>query len=342
MRTLVARYYGPDDVRLEEATVPAPGPGEIVVRIEACGLCGSDTMDWYLRDRAPLVLGHEPAGVVVAVGPGVTTVAPGDRVFVHHHVPCFVCEECRRGHQTLCRLFHQTRLDPGGFSQYARVPAPNVALDVLPLPPHLSFAEATLIEPLACCLRAWQRLTVVPGDTVAVIGCGVTGLLHLTLARRQPVGRVLAVDPVPFRREAARRLGADATADPAEAATACRSLDPRGADLVIICAGNTAAIAQGLTLAARGATVLLFAPTPPEATLPISPHRLFFDELTVLTSYSATPLETRAALALLAQGQVPAPALITHQLPLAAVGQALRLARQGDQALKIVIHPWAT
>jgi len=170
----------------------------------------------------------------------------------------------------------------------------------------------------------------------------VTGLLHLTLARRQPVGRVLAVDPVPFRREAARRLGADATADPAEAATACRSLDPRGADLVIVCAGNTAAIAQGLTLAARGATVLLFAPTPPEATLPISPHRLFFDELTVLTSYSATPLETRAALALLAQGQVPAPALITHQLPLAAVGQALRLARQGDQALKIVIHPWAT
>ncbi len=164
---------------LEEQAVPEPGPGEVLVAMRACGICGSDLMTWYVEPRAPLVLGHEPVGVVVAAGEAVEAPLPaeGERVFVHHHVPCGTCELCRRGRDTLCETFKRTRIHPGGFSERILVPAENAARDLLVIPDGVSDAGATLVEPLACCVRGLRRARVGRGTRLLVIGGGQMGLL---------------------------------------------------------------------------------------------------------------------------------------------------------------------
>jgi len=337
----VARYYSRDDIRLEEAPVPQIGPGEILVRVEACGLCGSDLMEWYAAEKAPTVLGHEPAGAVAKVGEGVTEFEVGDRVFVHHHVPCFTCHHCLRGYYTLCETFKATHLDPGGFAEFVRVPALNVERDMLKLPPGMSFAEATLIEPVATCIRGIERANVQTGDTVVVIGAGVAGIIHMQLARILGAGMVLITDFAPFRLEVARRLGADLAINAREDVLAAlkESNEERGADVVIVTAGSIQAMEQGMALAGGGATVLLFAPSPPEAVLPVRPHHLLFSEITIVSSYSCAPLEVRQAFTLIRGGRIKVRELITHRFDLAEVGEAVRLAAEMAESLKIVITP---
>jgi L-iditol 2-dehydrogenase len=337
----VSRYYTSDDVRLEELPRPTIGPGEILVQVQACGLCGSDLMEWYVKTKAPAVLGHEPAGVVAEVGQGVKAFKVGDRVFVHHHVPCFVCHHCVRGYYTLCPTFKVTHLDPGGFAEYVRVPALNVERDVLHLPLSMSFEHATLIEPLATCIRSITRANLQTGDTLAVIGAGFTGLLHVQLARLFGAGRIIATDLVESRLEMARRLGADVVIDARQDVVAAllEANQGRGADAVIVTPGSVGAMEQGLALAGGGATVVLFAPTPPEVMFPISPHRLLFSEITLTGSYSCSPLETRQSLQLIQGGRIDASALITHRFDLTGVGDALRLAKNATESLKIVIIP---
>jgi L-iditol 2-dehydrogenase len=337
----VAKYYSRDDVRLEEMPLPEIGAGEILVQVKACGLCGSDLMEWYTKEKAPAVLGHEPAGVVVQAGKGVEAFAAGDRVFVHHHVPCFTCHYCTRGAYTLCETFKATHLDPGGFAEYVRVPALNVERDVLQIPPDMPFDQATMIEPLATCIRGIARANIQTGDTVAVIGAGVTGLLHLQLARLYGAGRVVVTDFADFRLDAARQLGADFAVDARQDILAALKEvnEGRGADVVIVTAGSIGAMEQGMALADGGATVLLFAPSPPEATLPVSPYRLLFSEITIVSSYSCAPVETRQALKLIRGGRIQVGELITHHFGLAEVGKAIHLAAQAGESLKIVITP---
>jgi L-iditol 2-dehydrogenase len=337
----VARYYSREDVRLEEVPVPEIGPGEILVRVEACGLCGSDLMAWYVAEKAPAVLGHEPAGVVAKVGEGVTAFEVGDRVFVHHHVPCFTCHHCLRGYPTLCKTFKATHLDPGGFAEYLRVPALNVERDVLEIPPDMSFECATMVEPVATCIRGIERTGIQAGDTVVVIGAGVAGQISMQLAKIYRAGMVVVTDFSPFRLEMARRLGADLAIDAREDVLAVLkgSNEGRLADAVIVTAGSIPAMEQGMALAGGGATVLLFAPSPPEATLPISPHHLLFSEITIVTSYSCSPVETRQALKLVHMGRIKVEELITHRFDLTGVGEAIRLAAEAGESLKIVITP---
>ncbi|MCI0434333.1 MAG: alcohol dehydrogenase catalytic domain-containing protein, partial [Gemmatimonadetes bacterium] len=210
----VARLHAWDDVRIEREPVPRPGRGEILVRIEACGVCGSDALEWYVARKAPVVLGHEPAGTVVLAGEDVTSVEVGDRVFVHHHAPCNQCEECRRGLWSNCALWRGTRLEPGGFAEYARVPAPNVVTDTLVLPPHMGMDTATFVEPVACCLRTVRRAGgTAQGDVVAIIGLGAMGLVMAQLARLEGAALVIGSDYLPERRDLARRLGFDLRLD---------------------------------------------------------------------------------------------------------------------------------
>ncbi len=337
----VARYYSRHDVRLEEMPVPRVGAGELLVQVKACGLCGSDLMEWYVQEKAPAVLGHEPAGVVVEVGDGVDDFAVGDRVFIHHHVPCFTCHHCLRGHYTLCETFKATHLDPGGFAEYVRVPALNVERDVLKLPPDLTFEGATLIEPVATCIRGVQRVGIRTGETVAVIGAGVTGLIFVQLARIFGAGLIAATDFAPFRLGMARRLGADLPISASEdvAASLKEVNEGRKADVIIVTAGSIRAMEQGLALAGEGARVLFFAPSPPEAILPISPYRLLFSEMTITGSYSCSPLETRQALRLIQGGRINVAELITHRFDLTGVGEAIQLAAKAGESLKIVITP---
>jgi len=188
----VAMYYNNRDVRLEEMAVPKIAPGELLVRIRASGICGSDLMEWYRIKKAPLVLGNEIAGEVVEVGEGVKDFQPGDRVFASHHVPCGKCRYCLAGHQSVCDMLRTTHFDPGGFAELIRVPKINVELGTFLLPDEVTFDEGSFIEPLACVVRAQRFARLTAGQTVLVIGGGISGLLHIQLARARGAGRIIA------------------------------------------------------------------------------------------------------------------------------------------------------
>jgi L-iditol 2-dehydrogenase len=342
----VARLHAWGDVRVEEQPLPgALAAGEILVRIEACGVCGSDALDWYVATKAPAVLGHEPVGVVVRTGDGVRDVRVGERVFVHHHAPCMDCPECRRALWSNCATWRATRLEPGGFAEYARVPAPNVARDTLHLPDALDWETAAFIEPVACCIRAVHRRgAVTPGDAVLVIGLGAMGLVLAQLARVHGAGTVLGSDFVAGRRERACALGADVAFDPAAddvaAATRART-GGRGADVVIVCPGSAAAIAAGIAAAAAGGRVVCFTPLPPGPRLTIDQSALYFREIVLTQSYSCGPDETRAALRLLLADSLDVRSLVTHRAGLEGVADALVRAHSGSDGIKTIIFPGA-
>ncbi|MDQ2902286.1 MAG: alcohol dehydrogenase catalytic domain-containing protein [Chloroflexota bacterium] len=339
---LAVEYHSNSDVRIVERPIPALGPGELLVRLQACGICASDVMEWYMRPRAPVYPGHEPVGVVEAVGEGVEQFALGQRVFVHHHVPCMVCHFCQRGSFSQCPTFRATRLDPGGLAQYIRVPAPNVQLDVLALPEDLSFEAATLIEPLACCVRGITRAQLQAGDSVLVLGAGSNGLMLAQLARQRGAVRVMIVDPIAYRRQRALDAGVDLALDPQEGALldqVCAVNAGRRPDIVIVTPSSIGAMREGIELAGPGGTVLLFAPPPPTEVLPVTPHQLFFQEITLRTSYSAGPYETRQALDLLRSRRILPESLITHRFALQDAAQAFQLVAKPGDALKVVIVP---
>ncbi len=330
----VAVYHGGGRITLEEAPEPVAGPGELLVRVSACGLCGSDLMTWYQDPRAPVVLGHEPVGEVIAAGPG-APLAPGARVHVHHHVPCMTCALCRAGRHTLCDTFRATRIDPGGLAEVIRVPEPNARLDTLVLPDDLSDVAATLIEPLGCVVRGQRWAGVGPGSRVAVVGAGAMGLLEIAAAFAAGAVRVAALDPREDRLAAARAAGA-ATPGPDPAAVHEALGGP--ADQVFVCTSSAEAIASALPLAGPGGVVQLFAPPRPGTPVPLDMGAIFFREVTLQSTYSAGPLDTRDALALLVAGAVDVDAVITHRLPLERVGEAFDLARSGT-ATKVVVEP---
>jgi L-iditol 2-dehydrogenase len=339
---LAVEYHSNDEVHIVDLPIPEISPGELLVQLRACGLCASDVMEWYMKPRAPIYPGHEPVGIVAAVGEGVQQFSVGQRVFLHHHVPCMICHYCQRGSFSQCSTFRATRLYPGGLSEYIRVPALNVQLDVLPLPDELSFEAATLIEPLACCVRGIDRAAVQPGDSVLVLGAGSTGLMLALLAQHRGAVSVIIVDPIAYRRQRALAAGIDHVLDPESGQENLIQQiysvnDGRKPDLVLVTPSSISAMQQGLELAGPGGTVLFFAPPPPAATLPILPNTLFFQEISLRTSYSAGPYETRLALDLLRTRRIRAETVITHQFPLREAAKAFRLVAKPGDALKVVI-----
>jgi L-iditol 2-dehydrogenase len=338
----VAVWYNNRDVRLEERPVPRIGPGEMLVRIVASGICGSDVMEWYRLDRAPLVLGHEIAGEVVEAGEGVKAYKVGDRVAVAHHVPCHTCHYCLSGNPTVCDTLRRTNFDPGGFAEYVRLPAINVDRGVFLLPDDVSYEEATFVEPLACVLRGQRRAQLKPGQSVLVIGSGISGLLHVLLARALGAGRITAVDINNYRLEAARKFGAD-VAFPAGELSPERLRQVNGgnlADLVIVCTGAMAAINQALASVERGGTVLFFAPTGPGVTVPLSINDVFWrNDVTLTTSYAGSPADYAAALQLVQARRLPVGEMITHRLGLAETGLGFRLVAGAGESLKVIIEP---
>lgn len=344
-RMKVAVYYRNEDVRLEERPIPALGPGELLVKTEACGLCGGETMEWYLASRAPKVLGHEPAGVVVALGPGMTRFKEGDRVFAHHHVPCMSCHYCHRGLFTLCPHYRQTHLDPGGFAEFFRVPEENARLDTLILPDHVLFEEATIIEPMACTLKGVKQTEIRPGDTVAIVGLGFMGMCYLQLVRLAPAGKIVAVDLSEWRLAKARTLGATHSINPGKEAAVegLRGLNEgRLADAVFITAPNLKAWELGLALCEGGARLHFGAPPAPGTVWNVDPNDLYFREIKTNSAYSATHVDTQAVLDLLAAKRVDALAMITHRFGLDRVAEAIRLHLAAGESLKSIILPALT
>ena len=338
----VAMYYNNHDVRLEEWPRPEIGPGELLLKIEASGLCGSDVMEWYRIQRAPLVLGHEVAGTVAQTGAGVSRFREGDRLVVTHHVPCNACRYCLAGRHTVCDTLRETSYDPGGFGEYVRLPAINVDRGAFPIPGGVAFDAASVAEPLACVYRGQQRANLRPGQSVLVLGSGLAGLLHINLARALGAGRIVSTDLSDFRLAAARRLGADATLR-ADQYSPERLREVNGghlADLVIVATGARPALMPALESVERGGTVLFYAPTEPGVTVPVAINDVFFrNDATLTTTYAAAPGDLSTALALIASGRVQVDEMISHRLPLAETGLGFRLTAGADESLKVVIQP---
>ncbi len=336
----VARLYDFLDVRIEEQPVPAIGPGEALVRARACGICSGDVVPWYIRKKAPLVFGHEPVGEIVAVGAGVDALRPGERVFVHHHAPCFRCRACARGAFVQCATWKKSHLDPGGMAEYFRVPAVNVAGDTLRLPDSVSDADGALVEPLACVVKSLARAGSIADASVLIIGLGVMGQLHILLARHLGARQILAADLVASRCAHAAQLGADVVIDASAAdlpAAVREHTDGDGAEVVIVGPAIVDVIAQGLACAARGGTVVQFMGTEPGAVLPLATDDFYFRELRLIPSYSCGPTDTRRALELIAAGVVGARHVVTHRFALEDAAEAYRTAALDKTAIKTLV-----
>jgi L-iditol 2-dehydrogenase len=337
----VAMYYNNRDVRLEELPVPKIGAGELLIRTRASGICGSDLMEWYRIKKAPLVLGHEIAGEVVEVGEGIREFQIGDRVFSSHHVPCGQCRYCLDGHSSVCELLRTTHFDPGGFAEYIRVPRMNVELGTLRIPDTMSFDEGSFIEPLACVARAQRFARVKPGQTVLVIGSGISGLLHVQLARARGAARIVATDLSDYRLKAARQFGADATLDAAaDVPGRLRELnDGRPADVVIVCTGAMPAIRQAVQSVDRGGTLLFFAPTAAGVDVPIPLFEFWRDEINIVTSYAGSGDDLKEAIELIHRNRVRVAEMVTHRLPLEQAGLGFQLTASGQDSIKVILDP---
>lgn len=336
----VAKVYSLDDIRIEDMPAPEVGPGEALVRMKVCGLCTSDMIPWYVARKVPAVLGHEPVGVIVKVGRDVVGFQKGDPVFVHHHAPCFTCRLCRRGFFSLCKVWKASHLVPGGLAEFVKIPAHNLKYDTLKLPDGMSFEDGSLIEPLACSVKALKRARVQTGDIALVIGLGIMGQLNALLARRYGAKTVIGADTVPYRLEKAVALGADAAVDVSREDLAERVRDLTGglmADVVIVGPGSLEAMRSGLSCAGRGGTVMFFTPSGPEERLEIIPHDLYFNEVTLTTSYSCGPYDTREAMELIVQGVVSAERLVTHRFRLEETAEGFRKAKEAGASLKTLI-----
>jgi L-iditol 2-dehydrogenase len=338
----VAMYYNNRDIRLEDMPIPKIGPGELLVRVEACGICGSDVMEWYRVKRAPLVLGHEIAGEIVKVGEGLDRYKEGQRITASHHVPCNTCHYCLTGHHTVCETLRKTNFDPGGFAEYVRLPAINVDRGVYPLPDSISFEEGTFTEPLACVLRGQRLAKMQQGLSVLVIGSGITGLLHIQLARAMGAGKIVATDVNEYRLKVASKMGADATFHASEEISErMREVnDGMLADRVIVCTGAKSAIIQAIESVERGGTVLFFAPTELGVTIPLSLNELFWrNEVTLTSSYGGSPSDHIVALKLIRSRTIDVKEMVTHRLGLAETGLGFQLVANPKDSIKVIIEP---
>jgi L-iditol 2-dehydrogenase len=337
----VAVYYSNDDIRIEEAPIPKIGSGEILVKIMASGICGSDLMEWYRIKKAPVVLGHEITGIVEEVGDGAADFRIGDRVVVTHHVPCESCSYCKSGKGTVCETLRTTKFHPGGFSEFVRVPKINVEKGTLHLPSDISFEEGTFIEPLGCVVRGQRTVGIKEDQTVLVLGSGISGLLHIQLAKVRGARKVIATDVNLSRLKAAKALGADSVIDTSSDVPpkAIEKNNGKPFDQVIVCTGSPVAINQAFQCIDRGGTILFFAPTEPSVEIPIHVDELWTGSITLATSYGAIKEDLVDAMDLIKNGKINVDNMITHRLSLSETGRGFQIFSKADDCLKVIINP---
>ncbi|MCE5194764.1 MAG: zinc-dependent dehydrogenase [Nitrospiraceae bacterium] len=339
----VAKLYSFNDIRIEDMPAALIGEKDALIKTRACGICSGDVMPWYIEKKAPLVLGHEPAGEIVEVGKEVKSFKVGDRVFVHHHAPCLKCRFCKRGDHVQCETWRKTKIIPGGLAEYILIPEINLENDTLKLPRNFSFEDGTLIEPTACVVKAIKRADIRRGDTVLVIGLGVMGMLNIMVARKYGAMRIIGADMIQFRLNKAKELGADETIDVSKdnLMDALKELTHGDmADIVIVGPNSASAMTQGIESAAPGGKVIFFTPAKPDEKLVIDPNEIYFKDINIITSYSCGPDDTKEALKLIKQGAVKADKLITHRFPIEKTAEAFRLTAEAKDSLKSVVVFW--
>ncbi len=338
-----AFLHGPYHIEVEEVPIPKIGSREILVEMKACGVCGTDIEKMHGKFITPPKLGHEVTGKVVETGSEVDDVQIGDRVFVHHHVPCYKCHYCRHGDYTMCEEFSKTNLDPCGCAEYFRVPEPNVERGaILKLPSHISFEVGTLTEPTACCIRALNKSRLKVGDDVLIIGAGPIGLTMVDLLKLHGGCTTIVSETIEFRRKSAENFGADYVVNPEQEDLQDRVrkiTDDRGADLVILAAAGSEAIIQGLGCVRKGGQILLFGAPHRGEILSYDVSKIFINEIHITPSYSTTEIETKAALELIGNNKLNVHKLITNTFPLTDTLNAIKFAAESKNALKVLIEP---
>lgn len=346
----VAKLYSFNNIRIEDIPVPQIGPRDVLIKTKACGICSGDAMPWYIEKKAPIVLGHEPVGEIVELGslllqPSAISHQPsafkvGDRVFVHHHAPCLNCKYCNRGDYVQCETWRNTKIVPGGISEYILVPETNLKNDTLKLPEGMSYEDGTLIEPTACVVKSLKRAEIKKGDTILIIGLGVMGQMHVLLAREFGAEKIIGADMIPFRLNKALEFGADHIIDVSKEdiiGTLNTITDGFMADIVIVGPNSASAIRQGIEAVASGGTVVLFTPAKPDEMLTIDPNYIYFRDINIVASYSCGPDDTKKALHFIRQGVVTADKLITHKFSIDNTEKAYRLTVEAKDSLKCVI-----
>ena len=337
-----ATVKGPSVISVDETCSPSLNEGEVLVQMQACGICGSDLEKVFGQyGSQSMRLGHEPAGVILDVGFGVTKFQKGDRVFTHHHVPCYSCTLCMHGNETMCKKYSETNLAPCGLSEQYVVPKWNAAHGgVLKLSDSTTFEEAAMIEPLACCVRAWAKCHYREGDTAAIFGVGPTGMMHAMLAQAKHFSKVFCLDVNDFRLDFAKRFGAtDAinSADGDKFQKVSGSTKGIGVDIAIVATSSMAALEDALEMVRRGGTVVMFGVPSRGAEINLDMCKVYSKEITMVTSYAASDADTKQALELIESGQISAGQLITHRYPISESQKAFEHARSGDGAMKIII-----
>ena len=333
----ISLWYNNKDIRILDAPVPEPGPGEVLLQVMACGICGSDLVEWYRLPRAPLIQGHEIGARVEKVGPAVLNFNPGDRVMAAPKVPCLKCNYCRDGHFPQCSEVKE-RL-PGGFAQYVLVPKSIVENGLYPLPASISYEQATFIEPLACVVRAARLGGVTEKKTVLVLGSGVSGLLHVRLAKLRNCV-IAATDVNPKKLELAEKAGAQILI-PAGEDVPARLIKETGrkADVVILCTGVMAALEQAWQSVDKGGSIVFFAVPAPEQSVVIPINDFWTKEVRILTSYYCGPPDIKEVIELLVAGKIEVDSLVTHRLPLEKIAAGFALLLEGQDAVKVIIEP---
>jgi L-iditol 2-dehydrogenase len=339
MRSAV--YYRNNDVRIEERPVPEIGHGEMLLKVMAVGICGSDVHEFYRINQAPLILGHELAGFVEKVGDSVTDFRPGDRIFVFHHVPCGACPRCVKGHETACDTFKKVHFFPGGFSEYVRIHPLQVRLGAIHMPDDLPFDEASFTEPVGCVVRGQRLAGMAPGRKVLILGSGIAGIIHIQVAKAWGASLIVSTDVSDYRKDLARKFGAHEVLDGRDdVVKKFRDLnDGWGADIVILSAMAPTAVEQAIDAVDKGGNILVFGLGGPDQTMNIPLGRFLAGEISVIHSYSGAPADARMAFSLIRNHQIDVKSMITHRLPLEQAQEGFRLTAEADRSLKVMLYP---
>jgi len=331
-----------NSVSVKDIPIPEISDGDVLVKMRACGLCGSDLEKVYGHyGVVSKRLGHEPAGEIVAVGKKVKNLKVGDRVFVHHHVPCYSCHYCEHEDYTMCSQYQKSNLEPCGLAEVFLVPQWNVSRGgIIKLPDNISFEEAAMIEPLACCIRAINKSGMKNGDDLAVVGVGPAGIMHIILAKTFGAGKIFAIDINDFRLEFAKKLGVHLAinATKQDATKIIQdSTENRGADIVIVATGSTKALLQSLELVRNGGKVVLFGVPSKGSNVTLDVNRIFSNEIKLIPSLAASEKETNQAFELIVSKRLEIKPIITHRFSLERAEDAIKCAYEAKDAMKVVV-----
>ena len=332
----------PSVISVDETEKPTLGSGDVLVQMQACGICGSDLEKVFGQYGQPSMrLGHEPAGIVLDVGSDVTEFQKGDRVFTHHHVPCYDCHFCKHNNETMCPKYYETNLSPCGLSEEYVVPAWNVSHGgVLKISDSLSFEEAAMIEPLACCVRAWSKFSYQEGDSAAIFGVGPTGMMHVMLAQAKKFSKIFCFDVNDFRLDFSKKFNITESINSMNENRAQKILDQTngmGVDVAIVATSSLKALEDAIDMVRKGGAIMMFGVPSKGAKLDLDMSKIYSKEITLVTSYAASDKDTKDALDLIESSQIDVKQLITHTYSIVDTQKAFDHARTGDNAMKIII-----